>query len=222
MKCSFYLLALWGWLPAFSVSAQVRLEVIQHVPLRLADAPLYLASTLNNWNPGDPNYRFSRDSLRCRGQNQTMALPTTPAAYTLLIDKNGGDFSKAEGIAMGSGLTKTFKASDLNAILLKLGLKPATAGDVDIRVQSAIGPSTVLSSALSSVKVTPYLDKLDLSSTFGIVGSATANGWDGPDQPFYRTDKAGILVAYLMLANSDIKFRQNNDWVVNYGGPTAC
>ncbi|MBC7569156.1 MAG: SusE domain-containing protein [Spirosoma sp.] len=141
-----------------------------------------------------------------------------PAAYTLLIDKKGGDFSKAEGIATGAGLTKTFKASELNAILLKLGLKPATAGDVDIRVQSAIGPSTVLSSALSSVKVTPYLDKLDLSSTFGIVGSATANGWDGPDQPFYRTDKAGILVAYLMLANGDIKFRQDNKWDVNYGG----
>jgi hypothetical protein len=146
---------------------------------------------------------------------------TAAAAYTILIDKKGGDFSNAVGISTGTGMTKTFKTGELNPLLLKLGLKVATVGDVDIRVQSAIGGSTVLSSALSSVKVTPYLDKLDLSSNWGVVGSATANGWNGPDQPFYKADKANVFVAYVSLTNGEIKIRQDNKWDVNYGDTKA-
>ena len=143
---------------------------------------------------------------------------TAAAAYTILIDKKGGDFSNAVGISTGTGLTKTFKTSELNPLLLKLGLKPATVGDIDIRVQSAIGGSTVLSSAVSSVKVTPYLDKLDLSTKLGVVGSA-ANNWGAtPDFPFYKTDKSNVFVAYVTLTDGEIKFREDNKWDVNYGG----
>ncbi|MBC7569159.1 MAG: helix-turn-helix domain-containing protein [Spirosoma sp.] len=91
-------MALWGWLLAFSVSAQVRLEVIQHVPLRLADAPLYLASTLNNWNPGDPNYRFSRDSAGVHFLN----LPKTPDHFAYKITQ--GNWTFVEGDARGNSL----------------------------------------------------------------------------------------------------------------------
>lgn len=140
------------------------------------------------------------------------------SAYTVLIDKKGGDFSNAVGISVGSNLKKVFKVSELNPILLKLGLKAATAGDIDVRVQSAIGPNTVLSSAVSSLKATPYLDKLDLSSTWGLVGSATVNGWNGPDVPFYKSDKANVYVAYATLIDGEIKIRQDNKWDVNYGG----
>ena len=53
---------------------------------------------------------------------------------------------------------------------------------------------------------------------WGIVGSATPNGWDGPDvvlnyDPFSDTFKAAVT-----LLDGDIKFRQNNAWIVEYGG----
>lgn len=140
------------------------------------------------------------------------------ANYTLMIDKKGGNFSKAATISVGTGLSKTFKASELNTLLLGLGLTPATAGDIDVKVMSALGGRTVLSSAVASVKATPYLDRLDLSSPWGLVGSATANGWDGPDQPFYKTETPNVFVAYVSLVAGEVKIRQDNKWDVNYGG----
>ena len=60
--------------------------------------------------------------------------------------------------------------------------------------------------------------QLDLSSPWGVVGSA-ANNWgnDGPDLPFYTTDVANVFVAYVTLTDGEIKFRENNDWTLNYG-----
>jgi Leucine-rich repeat (LRR) protein len=60
--------------------------------------------------------------------------------------------------------------------------------------------------------------QLDLSSPWGVVGSA-ANNWgnDGPDLPFYKTDVTNVFVAYVTLTDGEIKFRENNDWANNYG-----
>lgn len=139
-------------------------------------------------------------------------------SYTILIDKKGGDFTKAVNVVTGTELKKVFKASELNAILLSFGFLPGTANDVDIRVQSSLGASTMLSSTMSTLKATPYSAKLDLSTTWGVVGSA-ANNWGAtPDLPFYKTDAVNVLVAYVTLIDGEIKFRQNNDWAVNLGG----
>lgn len=140
------------------------------------------------------------------------------AQYTLLMDKKGSNFSNAVAISTGTDLTKTFKVNELNPILIGMGLKPAEAADIEIKVQSAIGGSTVLSSVLSTVKMTPYLDKLDLSSTWGLVGSATPGSWNGPDVPFYKTEKSNVFVAYATLVDGEIKIRQDNKWDTNYGG----
>lgn len=144
------------------------------------------------------------------------------ANYTVMMDKKGGDFSKAVTLPVGTGLTKTFKTGELNSLLLGLGLAPAAAADVDVKVMSALGGRTVLSSAMKTVKVTPFLDKLDLSSPWGVVGDATANGWDGPDQPLYKTAAPNALVAYVTLKDGFIKFRQNNKWDVNFGGKNGA
>jgi hypothetical protein len=49
------------------------------------------------------------------------------AAYTVLIDKKGGDFTKAAAISVAGDLKKTFKVGELNPILLQLGLKAGVA-----------------------------------------------------------------------------------------------
>lgn len=140
------------------------------------------------------------------------------ASYNILIDKKGGDFANGAAFATGGELKKTFKTAELNAALLKLGFKAGAAVDLDVRVQAILGPVTTLSSALTSLKATPYLDKLDLSTNWGVVGSATPGGWNGPDLPFYKSDKADVFVAYVALEDGEIKFRQDNKWDVNYGG----
>ena len=138
-------------------------------------------------------------------------------SYSVLVDKKGGDFSKAAVISVGSELKKVFKVSELNGILIGMGVVPGAAGDLDIKVQSLVGSSTILSSTINALKATSYSEKLDLTSPWGVVGDATANGWNGPDLPMYRSDVANTLVAYVTLNDGQIKFRRYNDWGVNLG-----
>ena len=138
-------------------------------------------------------------------------------SYSVLVDKKGGDFSKAAVISVGSELKKVFKVSELNGILIGMGVVPGAAGDLDVKVQSLVGSSTILSSTINALKATSYSEKLDLTSPWGVVGDATANGWNGPDLPMYRSDVANTLVAYVTLNDGQIKFRRYNDWGVNLG-----
>jgi starch-binding outer membrane protein SusE/F len=149
----------------------------------------------------EPNYGFS-------------SAPT----YNVLIDKKGGDFTKAVVINTGKELKKVFTNLELNTILLGLNMPAGAAGDVDMKVQSVLAAKTVANSPVMTLKATPYSTKLDLSSVWGVVGSA-ANDWGArPDLPFYKTDVANVFVAYVTLIDGEIKFRQNNDWAVNLGG----
>ena len=72
-----------------------------------------------------------------------------------------------------------------------------------------------------TINVTTYLTVLDLSTTWGVVGSA-ANDWGAtPDLPFFKTDVDGVLVAYVNLIDGEIKFRENNAWDNNYGSDSS-
>ena len=139
------------------------------------------------------------------------------ASYSVIVDKKGNNFAKPVTIGVGSDLKKAFKKVELNNLIIGLGLAAGTAADLDFKVESLIGTRTVLSTTIVNAKVTTFIDKLDLSTPWGIVGDATANGWNGPDQPVYKTDVANELVAFVTLNDGQIKFRKNNDWAENLG-----
>lgn len=114
----------------------------------------------------------------------------------------------------------------LNTIAIASGIAVDTAGDLELRIKSQIkdeNTDEVLEriNAAITINVTTYLTVLDLTTPWGIIGSA-ANDWGnaGPDLPFFSTDTDGILVAYVTLTTGEIKFRQNNSWDapnINYG-----
>ena len=58
------------------------------------------------------------------------------------------------------------------------------------------------------------------ASEWGLVGSATTNGWDGPDMVMHEsgTDQYGI---YAQLVAGEMKFRFANDWGLNLGDNDA-
>lgn len=124
---------------------------------------------------------------------------------------------KSETVAAGANLSKVFETVQLNKVLLKLGLKGGTPTEVSVQIQVVLSAYHSLSSNSTSFMATAYEDKLDLSTIWGVVGSATVNGWDGPDMPFYTTTIADVLVAYVTLNTGEIKFRSNNSWTLNYG-----
>jgi hypothetical protein len=141
--------------------------------------------------------------------------------YRIFIDVKGNNFSKAFVLSVGSSFEKTFKTEDLNKILLNLGIKANTSTALDIKVEAALSATTKVSSSVLSLNATAFTDILDLSTQWGVVGSGTPNGWDGPDIPFYQTSAANIIVAYATLVTGEIKFRTNNSWTVNYGDTGA-
>ncbi|MDP3352249.1 MAG: SusE domain-containing protein [Flavobacteriaceae bacterium] len=141
--------------------------------------------------------------------------------YRVLLDVKGNNFSKAYAVTVGTNLQKTFKTEELNKILLNLGIKAKTATFLDVKVESVLSPSTIISSSILSLNATAYTDILDLSTPWGVVGSATPGSWNGPDLPFYQTTAANIIVAYVTLVNGEIKFRMDNSWTVNYGDDGA-
>jgi len=135
------------------------------------------------------------------------------AGYKIIF--TAGD--KSVTIAAGTALSKVFETVQLNKILLNLGLKGNTPADVSIQIQAVLSATTSLSSNTALLKATVYEDKLDLSTIWGVVGSATVNGWDGPDMPFFTTSNPNELVAYVTLVTGEIKIRSNNSWTLNYG-----
>jgi len=109
----------------------------------------------------------------------------------------------------------TLTVKELNEYLVGLGLKPGVATDVRVLVRAALSDQRSLV-ATKTLKVTPYFDEIK-ASEWGVVGSATPNGWNGPDIKMWNSTD-GNLVAYATLSAGEIKFRKNNDWGVNLGG----
>ena len=139
-------------------------------------------------------------------------------AYSVYMVKKGGDITKATPVGVGANLKLLFKTSELNAKVIGLGIAEGTTGDVDVVVESLVGAYTKLRSSVLSLKVTTYVDKLNLTSPWGLVGDATANGWNGPDQPMYRSPGvANELVCYVSVTDGQVKFRRYNDWLINLG-----
>lgn len=55
---------------------------------------------------------------------------------------------------------------------------------------------------------------------WGLVGSATANGWDGPNQKFvpdFGINEGYYYINGAILNDGEIKVRQNDAWALNYG-----
>ena len=57
---------------------------------------------------------------------------------------------------------------------------------------------------------------LGSQSDWGLVGSATPNGWNGPDLEMFQTGSQEFSI-YAELVSGELKFRFNEDWGNNFG-----
>lgn len=138
--------------------------------------------------------------------------------YRLFVDKAGNNFKTAQSFTTGNSTSYAWTNKQLNGLLAAMGFKPLEAANLEIRVESILSTEVTQMSEVKKFSTMGYLDRLDLSSSWGLVGSATPNGWDGPDLPFYKTlASPGVFVCYANLKEGDIKIRENNQWSVNYG-----
>lgn len=140
------------------------------------------------------------------------------AEYNILFALSGVEDSPIESVSAGSDLEKVFKTEDLNKVLLNLGAEPGTATNLDVMVDIILSKQYSKTTASTGLTATAYSGVLDLTTPWGVVGSATPGGWGvGPDTPFYKTSETGVYVAYIDMIVGEWKIRRDSDWAVNYG-----
>lgn len=118
-------------------------------------------------------------------------------SYTLLIDKKGGDFSKAKKLeTTTNGTTEvSVLVKDLNQAAIDLGGQPDVAAMYDVKIASNIsGAVQQISKGLITISVTPYLGRVAYEFTdWYLIGAAVAGGWDNnadtDHQPMFRDGK---------------------------------
>lgn len=190
------------------------------------------APTFTSIDNGDA-FVLSLDNNDLEAVNVTWNDPildsTLPVEINYVLEAATPNTSFASPIEVGSvNNTNSISLTNaqLNAVAIQTGIEVDTAGDVEMRLISTItdaASGTVLERITETVtiNVTTYLTVLDLSTTWGVVGSA-ANDWGAtPDLPFFKTDVDGVLVAYVNLIDGEIKFRENNAWDNNYGSDSS-
>jgi hypothetical protein len=139
---------------------------------------------------------------------------TASPIYMIYLYNEAGD---SLAINNNGDVKKTFKTEELNKYLLNLKFTAGQSSGLKIKVESKLGTYKSLLSDVISVNATPYTSFLDLSTTWGVVGSGYNNWGQFPDAPFYTSQTPNVIVAYVTLKDGEIKFRENNDWANNFG-----
>ena len=146
---------------------------------------------------------------------------STTTRYILQIDSAGRNFSKAVSTTIIGGLSKSFLAKEINAMVLGLGLTYNVQANVDVRVVSSYNNNNEqYKSNTVTIKVTPYVTPPKVvpptSNKLFLVGSATATGWNNPvgaGQQFTRLDSVTYEGTFYMNGGQEyLMLPVNGDW----------
>lgn len=142
--------------------------------------------------------------------------------YTLQADVDP-DFPAPRTVAETSATSTNVSVEQFNNALLALGVPGFEEGTVYLRLRSTIngyGGEPVYSQTITRSAVTYQDSECGNYCTIGIIGTATAGGWDTDTDMRLadptRADKfTWTITTYLMAG--ELKFRANDDWGVNWG-----
>lgn len=146
--------------------------------------------------------------------------------YTLEIAKAGTNFASPKSFPLSGALTKAFTKGEVNQIYNDLDCNlPANppSTPLEVRVRASVGDNVAPSiSPVVNLTATPYQAQLAPTNSWGIIGSATATSWNSDTDLTYDFCSGTYKISNFRLdASGEFKFRANDDWTLNYGGPAA-
>ena len=112
-------------------------------------------------------------------------------------------------VKLDKGKPFTLRNPDNNTTYGATGGKLAVNGAAITPTESGWHKLTVDTQSLT-YKIEAYM--------VGLIGSATPNGWNSPDQKMDYDAKTGTWKITLDLVNGHVKFRLNDSWAWNLGG----
>lgn len=77
--------------------------------------------------------------------------------------------------------------------------------------------SALVNTFNSGIDLMASNNKIGDATSWGIVGSATPNSWNGPDVVLHQTATTDVLQGFVNLVDGEIKFRPNNTWGSDFG-----
>lgn len=173
------------------------------------------AGTLTRANAGEQAVTFTWSAADFGYQSAT--------AYTLELAKAGTNFANAKTFPMGKTLSKAFTKGELNQVYNDLDCNlPAnpSAMPLQVRVRASVADNVApLMSAVQTVTATPFQAQVAPADSWGIIGSATVNGWNSDADMTYDFCSGTFKISNFRLdATGEFKFRANDAWTVNLGG----
>lgn len=162
------------------------------------------------------------DSITFEWSKAEYGVETAPKYALQLTTLEDKAFANAIDLTVVFNTSYTSTQKEINEALVGLGFEPGEEAIFNYRIVSTIGTANVnaLTSQVQTLTATPF--STDLSTPWGLVGSATPNSWDGPDVPFWKTSTPNVFEAYADLTNGDdvgeIKIRKDNAWTEDFGG----
>ena len=161
--------------------------------------------------------------------------------YSQNVINSGYSFNMNDANGNGTAYDELFMAdNDINGAQNEFiftlnfdGMQSQTYGGTTFLVHAAIGGSMNpgnfgVNGGWGGLRTTKNLvnqfavdlDALNSSlgsqSDWGLVGSATPNGWNGPDVEMFQTGPQEFSI-YAELVSGELKFRFNEDWGNNFG-----
>ncbi|WP_269224019.1 MULTISPECIES: SusE domain-containing protein [Flavobacterium] len=138
--------------------------------------------------------------------------------YEVEMAKAGTDFKAINVITKTTDRLVALTVAQLNDAALNTGLAPFSASDAEIRIKSYVGVSGVPQySNVVKLKITPY----PAWDNWGIIGSATPNGWGDPDTNLTYDLATKKYTFDGALKAGEYKFRLDDAWTVNRGDTGA-
>lgn len=160
----------------------------------------------------------------------------TPTPINYELQKSiSGNFDEADlvvGATGGNEIALTIGQMLSYAAEAGLDNDPETAepntGQIYFRLRAFPGESSSTVEAFSATQALTVVLPEDTGTggafeiaSLGVVGSGYNNWGAYADGYFYTTDTPNVFVSYVTLLDGEIKFRENNDWTVNYGDTGA-
>lgn len=144
-------------------------------------------------------YGFPRLDIIGSGNAQKIESPFNDGKYYAMVKLDAASF--------------TLKDPESNTIYGAEGAALAVNGSAIVPAKGAGWYKLSADTKALTYSIQPYM--------IGLVGSATPNGWDAPDQKMDYDALTGTWKITITLKDGDIKFRLNDEWGWNLGGTTG-
>jgi len=150
--------------------------------------------------PADKEVLASGTSFDLKAKFVSGSVSTLSSATIRLINEGGTEVKSVTKSVAGTADSVVVAGADFSASSLPVGKYTITVEVKDVKGKAQT------KSVVFSIGIIPQI---------GIIGSATAKGW-GEDTDMTNLGN-GVYEIVIDLAAGEVKFRQDNDWAVNWG-----